>query len=96
MAGPHGCALLTGPHRGARLIGLGEPTHGDDTFLVLRNRLLEHLIDHHDVRAVALETDADAARLLDAYVAGEVDDLDHALDEGFRHRFGRFGTRRAR
>lgn len=73
-----------------RLLGLGEPTHGDETFLTLRNDLFGHLVTEHGFVAIALETDATAARALDAYVRGETDDLDAALRAGFAHGFGRF------
>lgn len=73
-----------------RLLGLGEPTHGDETFLALRNDLFVHLVLQHGFVAIALETGQENALLLDDYVCGLDDDLDRVLEAGFTHGFGRF------
>lgn len=73
-----------------RVIALGEPTHGDETFLTIRNDIVSWIADGFGLAAIALETSADAGRHLDEYVRGDADDLDHALEAGFSHGFGRF------
>ncbi|MFN3599906.1 MAG: DUF6194 family protein [Dietzia sp.] len=73
-----------------RVIALGEPTHGDETFLTVRNDIVSWIADDFGLAAIALETSADASRHLDEYVRGEADDLDRALEAGFSHGFGRF------
>lgn len=73
-----------------RVISLGEPTHGDETFLTVRNDIVSWSADDLGLAAVVLETSAETSRHLDEYVCGEADDLDHALEAGFSHGFGRF------
>lgn len=77
-----------------RLLALGEPTHGDDTFLSIRNRLFFSLAEREGFAFIALEIDVERAKLVDSYVRGAVDDLDHVLAEGFSHGFGRFDGNR--
>lgn len=86
--------LLTACGPIPRLIALGEPTHGDATFLALRNDLVARLADAGALAAVALETAAGPSRRLDDYVCGRSDDLDGALREGFTHGFGTFAGNR--
>src|SRR5436309_1507434 len=71
-----------------RLLGLGEPTHGPEEFLRLRNRMFRRLVDHEGYRSIALETDVIAAQLVDEYVAGGPGDLDEVVSTGFSHGFG--------
>lgn len=82
--------FLTSRRIAVRVLGLGEPTHGDETFLTLRNDLFVHLVLQHGFVAIALETGQENALLLDRYVCGLDDDLDRALGAGFTHGFGRF------
>jgi hypothetical protein len=77
-----------------RVIALGEPTHGDETFLTVRNDIVSWIADDFGLAAIALETSADASRYLDEYVCGDADDLDRALEAGFSHGFGRFSGNR--
>lgn len=77
------------------LLGLGEPTHGIEGFLELRNDILRSLVEHQGFRAVALETDSLSARHLNAFAQGEDIQLDHVLSEGFRHGFGAFAGNRS-
>lgn len=86
--------LLRSAKTSPRLLALGEPTHGDDTFLSIRNRLFLSLAEREGFTVIALEIDAERAELVDNYVRGAVDDLDHVLAEGFSHGFGRFDGNR--
>ena len=43
-----------------RLLALGEPTHGEDVLLDLRNDLFRHLVEHEGYRTVAIESDCRA------------------------------------
>jgi erythromycin esterase len=52
------------------LLGLGEPMHGGEDFLVLRNRLFERLVTAHGYTAIAVESSFPRGLLVDAYVAG--------------------------
>jgi erythromycin esterase-like protein len=52
------------------LLGMGEPLHGGEEFLILRNRLYRRLAEAHGFSAVTFETNYSRARLVDAYVSG--------------------------
>ncbi len=54
---------------------------------MLRNELLGHLVER-GYRSIALETDAFAASVVDAYVAGATAKIDTVLATGFSHGFG--------
>src|SRR5207245_1805974 len=71
-----------------RLLGLGEPTHGPEEFLLLRNRMFRSLVEHEGYRSIALETGVLAAQVVDEYVAGGAGDLDEVMSAGFSHGFG--------
>ncbi|MEU4230985.1 erythromycin esterase family protein [Nonomuraea sp. NPDC026600] len=71
-----------------RLLGLGEPTHGVEAFLELRNELFRHLVEHEGYRSIAMESDCLAALAADAYVTDGSGTLDNAMSLGFSHRLG--------
>ncbi|MFC6015726.1 erythromycin esterase family protein [Plantactinospora solaniradicis] len=71
-----------------RLLGLGEPTHGVDAFLELRNELLRHLVEHEGYRSITLESDCVSGLAADAYVTDGTGTLDDAMSRGFSHGFG--------
>jgi erythromycin esterase-like protein len=75
------------------LLALGEPTHWEPAFPVLRNRMLALLVGH-GVRSIAIESDAVAALAVDAFVRGEGGTLDGVMGEGFSHGFGRLDANR--
>jgi erythromycin esterase len=66
---------------GARLVGLGEATHGGAEFVAMRAKLLFELARRADLRLVLLENDAIAASALDRYVNGEDVDLPAAISK---------------
>ncbi|MFJ5926764.1 erythromycin esterase family protein [Kitasatospora sp. NPDC092948] len=53
---------------GIRVLALGEPTHGVEAFLDIRNELFRHLVTEHGYRSIAVESDCLAALDVDAYV----------------------------
>ncbi|MGW4376323.1 erythromycin esterase family protein [Streptomyces albidoflavus] len=75
------------PHR-PRLLALGEPTHGEDALLHLRNALFRQLVEEQGYRTIALETDCLAGLLVDAYVTSGTGTLGAALEHGFSHGWG--------
>jgi len=89
---------------GTRLLALGEPTHGVEAFLDLRNELFRHLVTEHGYRSIAVESDCLAALDVDAYVdacadagvggAGGEPELAGVVREGFSHGFGEFAGNR--
>lgn len=72
-----------------RLLALGEPTHGEDTLLDLRNELFRQLVEQEGYRTLAIETDCLAGLLVDEYVtSGTGGTLDEAMEHGFSHGWG--------
>ncbi|RSM97143.1 erythromycin esterase [Nonomuraea sp. WAC 01424] len=73
---------------GVRVLGLGEPTHGVEAFLEVRNEIFRHLVEHEGYRSIALESDCLAGLAADAYAGGGAGTLDEAMSRGFSHGFG--------
>ena len=73
-----------------RLLAVGEPTHGDNNLLTLRNVLWKHLVEHEGYRTIALESDCLRALTVDDYVTTGVGDLDDVVRDGFSHEWGHF------
>src|SRR5262245_21513676 len=71
-----------------RLLGLGEPTHGEDVLLEVRNDLFRQLVEQDAVRAIALESDCLRGTLVDDYVTEGRGTLDEVMRDGFSHEFG--------
>ncbi|MCX5205104.1 erythromycin esterase family protein [Streptomyces sp. NBC_00237] len=86
--------LLASFPRSPLLLGLGEPTHGAEQFLELRNDLFFHLVRHHGYRAIAIESDCLAAAVVDDHVTTGAGDLDEVLATGITHRFGGLAANR--
>jgi erythromycin esterase-like protein len=79
------------------LLGLGEPLHGGEGFLLLRNRLFQRLVEAHGFTAIALESSFPRGRLVNEYVAersGGPASFDQIKDTGFSHGFGAIETSR--
>lgn len=81
--------------RQSRLLALGEPFHGEETFPRLRNDLLRGLVDRDRCRCVALESDCLAGRLVDDHVRGGTWHLDQVMADGISHGFGASPANRA-
>jgi erythromycin esterase-like protein len=77
-----------------RLLGLGEPTHGEEEFPRLRNRMFRHLVESEGYRSISIESDCLAALMVDAYVAGGEGSLDEVMEGGFSHGFGALDSNR--
>ncbi|MBT2440037.1 erythromycin esterase family protein [Streptomyces sp. ISL-36] len=60
--------------RGARIVGLGESTHGTGEFFRLKHRIVEFLVREEGFTTLAMEASQSAARALDAYVRHGVGD----------------------
>jgi erythromycin esterase-like protein len=85
--GPAIDELLAGRVDAPSLLALGEPTHGIAAFPLLRNELLDHLVER-GYRSIVLETDTFAAAVVDDYVGGGATAIDTVLATGFSHGFG--------
>jgi erythromycin esterase-like protein len=82
------------PHR-PRLLGFGEPMHGEDEFPRLRNAVFAALVDQAGFTSIALETSAWHGRTVDAYIRGGGEgDEDDIMAAGFTHGFGEYPANR--
>jgi erythromycin esterase-like protein len=73
--------LPTRPH----LLALGEPTHGEDTLLDLRNELFRQLVEQEGYRTIAIESDCMTGLVVDDYVTSGTGTLDDVMARGFSH-----------
>ncbi|GAA2270182.1 erythromycin esterase [Streptomyces ruber] len=76
-----------------RVLALGEPTHGEDTLLDLRNELFRQLVEQEGYRTIAIESDCMRGLLVDDYVTYATADtdtvtLDEVMEHGFSHGWG--------
>ncbi|MEV7787734.1 erythromycin esterase family protein [Streptomyces sp. NPDC088106] len=71
-----------------RVLALGEPTHGEDTLLDLRNELFRQLVEQEGYRTIALESDCLRALVVDAYITSGTGTLDEVMERGFSHEWG--------
>lgn len=72
-----------------RILGFGEPLHGGEAFLQLRNQFFRRLTDVHGFTIIALESSYPRSMVLDAYVNGKGNDtLETASANGASHGFG--------
>jgi erythromycin esterase-like protein len=78
-------ALLS--HR-PRLLGFGEPMHGEDEFARLRNAVFAALVGQAGFTSIALETSAWHGRTVDTYIRGGDGVEDNIMAAGFTHGFG--------
>ncbi|MFG3280526.1 erythromycin esterase family protein [Streptomyces sp. NPDC048111] len=68
-----------------RLLALGEPTHGEDALLELRNDLFRQLVEEQGYRAIAIESDCLSGLVVDDYVTTGAGTLDDVMRDGFSH-----------
>ncbi|MGW4051924.1 erythromycin esterase family protein [Streptomyces sp. NPDC004779] len=78
-----------------RVLALGEPTHGEDALLDVRNDLFRRLVEEDGYRIVALESDCLAGLIVDDHVTTGAGDLDDVMARGFSHGFGASPANRA-
>jgi erythromycin esterase-like protein len=71
-----------------RLLALGEPTHGEDVLLGVRNDLFRQLAAQEGYRTITIESDCMMGLAVDAYVTSGTGTLDEAMARGFSHGFG--------
>ncbi|UXY31987.1 erythromycin esterase family protein [Streptomyces sp. HUAS TT20] len=77
-----------------RLLALGEPTHGEDTLLELRNDLVRQLVEQEGYRTIAIESDCMKGLVVDDYVTSGTGTLDEVMEHGFGHGWGTFAANR--
>lgn len=71
-----------------RLLALGEPTHGEEVLLGLRNDLFRELAEHEGYQTIALESDCMMGLAVDDYVTSGTGTLDEVMAHGFSHGWG--------
>ncbi|MFE3944474.1 erythromycin esterase family protein [Streptomyces sp. NPDC059118] len=71
-----------------RLLALGEPTHGEDTLLDVRNELFRQLVEQEGYGTIAIESDCMMGLVVDDYVTGGTGTLDDVMERGFSHGWG--------
>jgi erythromycin esterase-like protein len=71
-----------------RLLALGEPTHGADALLDLRNDLFRQLVEQERYQTITIESDCLMALVVDDYVTSGTGSLDEVMELGFSHGFG--------
>ncbi|MFI5531976.1 erythromycin esterase family protein [Kitasatospora sp. NPDC051853] len=62
---------LAGMIGGAKVVGLGEATHGSHEFFALKERLFRHLVEEKGFTTFALEMSWTSGLRIDSYVRGE-------------------------
>ena len=77
-----------------RLLALGEPTHGPQALLDLRNDLFRQLVEEEGYRTITVESDCLMGLIVDDYVTGGAGELDDVLARGFSHGWGAFDGNR--
>jgi erythromycin esterase-like protein len=71
-----------------RLLALGEPTHGEDTLLEVRNEFFRQFVEQEGYRTIAIESDCMMGLVVDDYVTSGTGTLDEVMERGFSHGFG--------
>ncbi|MGW7271632.1 erythromycin esterase family protein [Streptomyces sp. NPDC054864] len=77
-----------------RLLAVGEPTHGEDALLDLRNELFQQLMEQEGYRTIAIESDCVMGLVVDDYVTSGTGTLDEAVQHGFSHDWHTFPANR--
>ncbi|MFF5786385.1 erythromycin esterase family protein [Streptomyces sp. NPDC012693] len=78
-----------------RLLALGEPTHGEDELLDLRNDLFRQLVEEEGYRTIAIESCCVRALIVDDHVTSGTGALDEVMEHGFSHDWGASEANRA-
>jgi erythromycin esterase-like protein len=73
-----------------RLLALGEPTHGEQVLLDLRNDLFRQLVEQEGFRTITIESDCMMGLVVDDYVTSGAGTLDDVMACGFSHEWGAF------
>ncbi|GGR89974.1 erythromycin esterase [Micromonospora fulviviridis] len=73
-----------------RLLALGEPTHGEEALLGLRNDLFRQLVEREGYRTITIESDCLMGLVVDDHVTSGTGTLDEVMARGFSHEWGAF------
>lgn len=78
----------------ARVVALGETTHGAHEPLAFRNRLIRLLVEQIGFTAIALESGFTESSITDGFVAGGPGEMQSVLRDGLSSGSGRYGENR--
>ncbi len=73
-----------------RLLALGEPTHGEELLLEVRNELFRQLVEQEGYRTITMESDCLMGLVVDDYITTGAGTLDEVMKRGFSHEWGAF------
>jgi erythromycin esterase-like protein len=62
--------LMNSLDTSVEVLGFGEPLHGGEEFLILRNQLFQRLVEAHGFSAIAVESSFPRSHIINEYVAG--------------------------
>lgn len=65
----------------AQVVGLGESTHGTHEFWMMRFRIFQYLVKHHDFSIFFLEADYANCLRLNRFILGSDDDVEEAIQD---------------
>lgn len=68
-----------------QLLALGEPTHGEEALLDVRNDLFRQLIEEDGYRTIAIESDCLKGLVVDDYVTSGAGTFEQVMEHGFSH-----------
>jgi erythromycin esterase-like protein len=77
-----------------RLLAVGEPAHGEDALLGLRNDLFRQLVEQEGYRTITIESDCMMGLVVDDYITAGTGTLDEVMERGFSHGWGAFAGNR--
>lgn len=63
----------------AKIVGLGEATHGSKEFFEMKHRIFKYLVEHHGFKAFAFESDFAECIYFDRYITSGEGDLDELM-----------------
>jgi erythromycin esterase len=63
----------------ARIVGLGEATHGTREFFEMKHRIFKYLVEMHGFKAFAFECDYGESVFFDRYINGGPGDIDELM-----------------
>ncbi len=66
------------------VIGIGESSHGSHEQLILRNKLIKHLVENENAKLIIFEFDESFAATMNKYINNEVIDTNFNLEDYFK------------
>ncbi len=67
--------------KNARIVGMGEATHGNKEFFQMKMRMFRYLVEHRGFKAIAFEADFAESIYIDRWVCGGEGDLEEIMKD---------------